>query len=212
MQTTPTATTAATGQAPQPNGAAKAGDGSIFAALIQALTGTAVAAPAPVARHPATLRPIATASPAEGETVEGGDAIDMAATAQLAGMALPLPPPAAPVLPQAADAAGATAPQPAAHAPGTPPLPAAPSASAAEPQPVLPPSAQAVELAKVLGAGTQVHVTGEAGVPTPPPAPAATAVAVAAGAAGRAGSSRRRAAHPHHRARAEEGVARHYCS
>lgn len=182
MQTIPIATTSPTGQAPQPSAAAKSrSDASIFAALIQALTGTPAASTAPATAVPGELDGEAAAATAEGETpVEDGADIDIATTAQLAGMVLPVPPPTAPAFPQVAYAAGAgtPAPQPAAGMPESPPLPAAPAAAATEAQPAVPPSAQAVELAKVLGTGTQVHVTTETAAPSPP-APAASTVAVA---------------------------------
>lgn len=186
MHTIPTATTSTIAQA-QPPGAAKAGsDASIFAALIQALT----CAP-PAAAAPATAAPGKAGGEAGAPTTEGGadgpegeglSETDMPALVQLPGLELPVPPLPLPSMPAGgAAAAGAGAPaaqsvaatQPAAAAPVPPPV------SAAEPQAAVPPSAQAMELAKVLPAGTQVHVTADAAAPTPPPAPAANTVAVA---------------------------------
>jgi flagellar hook-length control protein FliK len=192
MQTIPTATTAPMGQAPQPSAAASAGgDGSIFAALIQALTGgPVVAAAATGASGLQAPEPAgdgdAPATDGEGRASEAGE-VDPSAITPLPGLELPLPPVAAlaPSLlaSNASGGEGPAGPQPAAASAQSQAAAMVPSASAADAQAAAqtaaPPSAQAVELAKMLGAGTQVHVTAEAAAPPPPP-PSASAVAVAA--------------------------------
>ncbi len=187
MQTTPTAATSLTGQAVQPNGGAKAGDGSIFAALIQALTGVSAAAAATTGTSGGQASDFAetgNAAPTDGEAqaVEPGEAgeADPLAMTQLPGLQLPLRQAAVLALSPAAEGASTTegmaGAQPAAAVPQSA---AAPVATILETQ-AAPHSAQAVELAKLLGAGAQVHVTTEAAAPTPPPAPPVNAVAVAA--------------------------------
>jgi hypothetical protein len=187
MQTIPTATTSPAGQPPQPSAAAKPGsDASIFAALIQALTGTPAASTAPATPAPGELDGEAGAATPEGEADgregEGLGETDLPALVQLPGLELPVPPLPAPRM-QIGDPATASAGTPApqigtAASPGAG-APVPPSASSAEPQTVPPPSAQAVELAKALGASTQVHVTTESAAP-PPPSPVVGGAVVAA--------------------------------
>lgn len=189
MQTTPITTSTPGGQARAADGAGgKPGGGTstIFAGLIQALAGGAYAAPVPAAGaagQAAAAEGEVDAQPAEGESDAVTDAL-----AQVQGLEHPPPPQANPMPPvdgAAAAAPGAGAPQAGVGMPAAPAAPAAASTAAgdapgAESDAVPPASAQAVELAKVLGAGTQIRVTHAAEAPTPAPVQNLAAVAVAA--------------------------------
>lgn len=189
MQTTPIATTTS------PSGQAKPvinGEGSpapatagTFAGLIQALTGGAHARAVPAA---GAAGQAAADGEAEAQPAEGGSDAATDAVAQLQGLELQ-PPLANPMLP--VDGAAAAVPGAVSSPPGTgmpaaaAAAPAGASAAAAdapgtESEAVAPPSAQAAELAKVLGAGTQIRVTHAATAPAPAPVQTLAAVAVAA--------------------------------
>ncbi len=199
MQTNPIATTSVNGQGkPSPAAAGKSGSGAgeVFAGLIQALTGGAQVTTVPAASSGPQAGAVAgQAGAAEGDgeaqSAEAANEADMTALAQLQGLELPPPPlasPGPPVDDAAPAAPGAVTPQVATTVPDAAAAPAAPSAAAADTSAnvdgdaATPPSAQAVELAKVLGAGTQFHVTRaiEGSAPTPAPVHGLAAVSVAA--------------------------------